>query len=511
MTTGANDVDFDSLLRNATNLPSLPAVAMQVLELGEDPTSELMDIASAVTNDPALCVRLLRAANSPLYASRRQIDNLRQAISVLGLNTTITLALSFSLEPPDNGGCVDKKTYWRRSLISAIAARVTAEQVTQEESGHFFLAALLQDIGMLVLEKTDPERYATIMLSSKSHEQYVRAEIQTFGFDHALVGSYLLKKWKIPESLWHAVRFSHNLNNADPNLQSSLLDRCVFFSGLMADFWLREGESYLTTEDLAILGKDSLGLSTDDVETILSKIVALLPEYESLFDLKLVNERDVTNFLNEAREILLLRNLKVIQEHNHYKAHNEALESRNRLLEQQVYTDPLTGLFNRKRLNEVLGQEFDAARHEGWPLSVSFIDIDNFKTINDTYGHHVGDAVIITIAKTITSEMRQTDVIARYGGDEFVLILPGTNGQDAYSVLERLRHKLGNLLHTTDDRQITVTVSIGLATYMTNAPFGNEPDSNSCSDLLQAADHALYTAKGQGRNKTVAYKSQSTL
>jgi len=507
MTINVNNADFDKIFHHAGNLPSLPAVAMQVLEIGEDPDSELMDIAGIVTNDPALCLRLLKAANSPLYASRRQVDNLRQAVNVLGLNTTITLALSFSLEPADNGGCVDKKAYWRRSLISAIAARVTAEQLTRDESGQFFLAALLQDIGMLVLEKSDPERYADILQSSNSHNQYVAAELETFGYDHALVGSYLLRKWRIPECLWRAVQLSHNLTHDNFTSQATLLDRCVFFSGLLADFWLREGDSHLSSKDIASRGRNYLGLSAEDTENILSKIVALLPEYESLFNLKLVDEDDVSVYLNEAREILLLRNLKSIQEYNHYKARNDALESRNKILEKQVYTDPLTGLFNRKRLNQVLQQEFDTARQEGWPLSISFIDIDNFKIINDTYGHHSGDAVIITIAQSLVETIRQTDIIARYGGDEFVLILPGTNVEDAYAVIERLRQEITTLIHTAEDRQIKATVSVGLATY---SPNDLKAGPSSYSDLLRAADNALYRAKKDGRNKTVIYNPQPT-
>jgi len=183
--------DLDAVLRKAVHLPSLPSVALRVLELGEDPHVSLSEIASTVASDPALCLRLLKAANSPIYAARRQVDNLRQAVNILGMETAITLALSFSLKPEPNENCVDKCNYWRRSVAAAIVAQVLAEQVHQVDSGRYFLAALLQDVGMLVLEQTDPGRYASMLRSSASHAALVQAEEQAFGFNHAQLACFI--------------------------------------------------------------------------------------------------------------------------------------------------------------------------------------------------------------------------------------------------------------------------------------------------------------------------------
>jgi diguanylate cyclase (GGDEF)-like protein len=495
---------FDELLRRAATLPTLPSVAIRVLELGEDPYAGLSEVAGVVANDPALSARLLKAANSPLYAARRQIDNLRQAVSLLGFNTAITLALSFSLEPPKNGGCVDKQAYWRRSLASAVAARVLAEQLHGGESGRFFLAALLQDIGMLVLEKAEPERYSRVLAETHTHTDLTQAEIRAFGFDHAQVGSHLLESWRLPEALWRAVRCSHDLGAIDAPVQASELERCVNFSGLLADFWLLDAEFRHDTRELAQQAESSLGLDVEDFEAVLSRIAALLPDYAALFEIALVCEHDVAALLSEARDVLLLRNLKSLQEAGEYKARSEMLESRNRALEQQTYSDPLTGLLNRGRLNEILRREFEAALSEGGPLSVGFVDVDHFKRINDGYGHQAGDTALVSIARALTEQMRKTDIVARYGGEEFVVVLPGTSEEAAFTLLERMRKRLSELELSVDDVNVSITVSIGLATHLKERQPSD--DMGSADDLMRAADRALYAAKREGRNCTVIYQ-----
>ena len=247
-----------------------------------------------------------------------------------------------------------------------------------------------------------------------------------------------------------------------------------------------------------------MGLDAEGFEAVLSRIAALLPDYAALFEITLVHEHDVVALLAEARDVLLLRNLKTLQQANEYKVRSEMLESRNRVLEQQTYSDPLTGLLNRGRLNEVLAREFAAAGSEGWPLSVGFIDVDHFKRINDDYGHQAGDVVLVSIARGLTEQMRQTDIVARYGGEEFVVLLPGTSGDDAFSLLERLRLRLAELHHAVDDANVSITVSIGLATFLKGRQPGDDMDSPD--DLLRAADRALYAAKREGRNCTAVYQ-----
>ncbi|APZ43037.1 GGDEF domain-containing protein [Acidihalobacter ferrooxydans] len=498
-----SDSGADAILRRAARLPSLPAVALRVLELGDDPYAGPSEVAGVVANDPALSARLLKAANSPLYAMRRQVDNLRQAVNLLGFDAAITLALSFSLQPPANGGCINKRNYWRRSLTAAIFARVLVEHSQGGDTGRFFLAALLQDIGMLVFEQAESVRYSALLQAASSHAELARLESATFGFDHAQVGCCLLQSWNIPEPLWRAVRGSHNLNVNDAPAQSSLLDRYVHASGQLADYCLAGAPDEEALSALAQWAQDYLELDTDGFMAVIDRVATLLPDYSALFEIKLLTDQEVAHFVAEARDIRLLRNLKSLQEARDYKSRSEVLEARNRELEVQNQSDPLTGLSNRRRLAELMEREYLAAKKQGWPLSVGFLDIDHFKKVNDTYGHSAGDVVLKALARMMKEELRRSDVVARYGGEEFVVLLPGTKESDAFGLLDRLRRHIAKTRFTHDDAGISVTISIGLASV--NVEHSSDSGFDSAEDLLRAADRALYAAKREGRDRTLRH------
>jgi diguanylate cyclase (GGDEF)-like protein len=166
-------------------------------------------------------------------------------------------------------------------------------------------------------------------------------------------------------------------------------------------------------------------------------------------------------------------------------------------------TDPLTGILNRRHFLSASTAELSRVKRYGFPLTLLMIDIDNFKRVNDTYGHGVGDVVIRTIATTCRTALRLPDILARYGGEEFVVTMPQTAEPEAKRVAERLRESLSEAQIETRDGPLSVTVSIGLAQWITS--------DNSIEDTIERADQALYAAKRAGKNRvTVAPRSALT-
>jgi diguanylate cyclase (GGDEF)-like protein len=165
------------------------------------------------------------------------------------------------------------------------------------------------------------------------------------------------------------------------------------------------------------------------------------------------------------------------------------------IVQRQAITDDLTGLVNRRRFLEALEAEIERARSFGTPLAIVLADLDNFKQVNDEYGHHGGDVVLRAFADLIRSHVRDVDVSGRIGGEEFAILLPETDRAGAALVAERMRKSLNAVSIAMEDETIQVAASFGVAELGV---------TQTGDDFLRAADAALYRAKDEGKNRVVA-------
>ena len=178
-----------------------------------------------------------------------------------------------------------------------------------------------------------------------------------------------------------------------------------------------------------------------------------------------------------------------------------SLEKANREIKLLSRVDSLTGCYNRGYLNEFLPREITRALRYQRPLALAMCDIDNFKNINDTYGHPCGDEVLKKLVQSISEVIRaDTDWLARYGGEEFLIVLPETHLKDAHGLAERLRKKISQKAIVTKEDEMSITASFGVTGFNSSNPPGNiTPEV-----LVGMADRYLYEAKKQGRNKVIS-------
>ena len=172
------------------------------------------------------------------------------------------------------------------------------------------------------------------------------------------------------------------------------------------------------------------------------------------------------------------------------------LEEENRKLREKATRDPLIGINNRGAIDEILHDQLLRAPFRQSSVSVILADVDHFKSVNDTYGHQVGDEVLIEVAERVSQGMRAEDSVGRYGGEEFLMVLPGIGGTQAVLIAHRIRLLIAQEPFDTSAGDLSVTMSLGVS--CTDFPELQAPEA-----LVRAADEALYRAKEEGRNRVV--------
>lgn len=203
--------------------------------------------------------------------------------------------------------------------------------------------------------------------------------------------------------------------------------------------------------------------------------------------------------LGVSRDITERRNseAQLQQANSRLRSQLDEIQRLQAALQEQAIRDSLTGCFNRRYLDETLARELARARRERTPLSLLMIDLDHFKQINDAHGHAVGDEALKELARTLRDRVRDEDVLCRFGGEEFVILMPRMPLAVARERAEQWRHLIGEIRLPFDDGLLHFTASIGLAVYPEHG--------DSVEELTQAADLALYLAKHEGRNRVVVY------
>ncbi|NWF62723.1 MAG: GGDEF domain-containing protein [Chloroflexi bacterium] len=180
-------------------------------------------------------------------------------------------------------------------------------------------------------------------------------------------------------------------------------------------------------------------------------------------------------------------------------AENERLRLQ---LQEQAVRDPLTGVFNRRYFAEALDKETARAARENMKFSVFILDVDHFKKFNDAYGHKCGDLVLQTLANFLVENTRRSDIVCRFGGEEFVVLMPDAQVDAAYERAERFRKNFSEQVVVYEGQQLTCTFSAGVASFPQHAASGEV--------LLRLADEALYASKANGRNRVTIYKPENS-
>lgn len=480
-------------IKECPTLPSLPAIAVQVLDLAHKADVDIAEIARLISKDPALSTKILKTVNSSFYGRPKAVGTISQALVILGLQSVKTLVLGFSLV--SNLSKAKTKgfkhlAYWKRSIYAATAARVLSAKLGVVQHEEAFLCGLLADIGMLVLDQVLGEEYGRLHEAALSHSDLAEAERNQFGMTHAEVGGLLAEQWKLPPVLCMPVAKHHSISDVtDPSLRR--LTHLVALSGRCADVFVDESAAR------AIVGvrqecQHSFKLSEADCDALLAEIGQRTKEVAGLFEINIGNGLQFEAILKKAQEALVELTLQA-------QMQATQLQQQNKQLKTAASTDGLTGLYNRASFDEFIEAACGKALESSQPLSLIMIDIDRFKSVNDKHGHPAGDAVIRAVARLLRAAARRDDMPARYGGEEMALVMPNTTRANAAAVAELLRRALEAKPVPTPSAPLPITASFGVSCLEPGSPI------KKAAHLIKAADLALYHAKTSGRNNVKVY------
>jgi two-component system cell cycle response regulator len=285
------------------------------------------------------------------------------------------------------------------------------------------------------------------------------------------------------------------------SLTEAMRHDCSQFDLIVADFNLPDGtgmelleqvKARCTTPVILVTGENVGRTAAEAIRRGATDYVVKVGDY--LFTIPLVIEKNLTVAkVKRENETLRAELETALQE---VRSKNKQLEDSLRRVEEVAATDPLTKLYNRRHFGHVIEQLFAEGQRYESDLTCVMIDLDGYKQLNDSHGHQVGDQLLVSAARAISANLRRMDIAARYGGDEFVLLLPRSGATEAESVVTRIRDDFrfssAALLHQTAG----VTMSVGIASMRAERAVSTE-------HLIARADAALYRAKAEGRNRIV--------
>jgi two-component system cell cycle response regulator len=440
------DQQLANRVRKYEGLPSLPAIAVQVLELVRHSNCDIPQLARLISKDPALASKILRTINSSMYVRPNKVSKLTQALTLLGLQTVRVLVLGFSLVRNlkfKNKG-FKPLDYWRRSIYSATAALTLAQRIGIEQQEEAFVASLLMDIGMLVLDDLLGESYGKIIDRARGHGDLCKIEDSVLQTTHAQVSGLLAEAWGLPECLSVPMGAHHTPNTVDDTKLRELSNVC-YLAGRCADVFVEESAAHAIVE-LRKFCESMYSISEADCDTLLNQISKRTAEIAPLFDVALNTQISYEEILKKANdsviELTLASQARERQEQDRRKEEDAARATAT--------------LLDRAKLDEILAAQMQP--HASRPVAVIVMAIDGANARDVAYG---------TLCKLIQSAIRPTDIVGWFTESQIMLVLPNVSRTDGVGFAENIRRALAAQPAST----LPVTLSAGVVGLEADSPF----------------------------------------
>lgn len=477
----------DQTIKQIGRLRLNPGPVLKVMQAnGNDPDQ----LIKALAQCPVLSARVIGVANSAGSNAIHRMDTIDRCVRHLGARQTRTIALTMAMQLMVDQLDVDQDLVsglWASAAYKAVAAQLVAETISPKQADRAYSLGLLQDIGLPVLLAVDPDFFKNKLAGSKGKSSWIELERAHFGIDHAELGGVMLQSWNAPADLVLQVSRHHgSLNDDDMAWLAEMPSR---FAGLLPH--LDEQPTQDQSQTLAAAHARFLSESFVTLDALLAKIkqrFKLLgnaaggtPQIPSNFVSQLIQTVTGDTFALAAKVSRLERQLAQQVDDLAYA-------------QQDARSDALTGLLNRRGFESFAQQMLAQAAKAGLSVACLVIDLDDFKPINDTHGHAAGDRVLAAAAKLLQANTAKGDLVARIGGDEFVVLILGDRQGDAHALAQRLHAVCnGKAIDLGNGFNANLAMSIG------GVFLERVANTTTTNQLTDAADKVMYGIKRAGK------------
>ncbi len=471
------DSEIQKILNGENRLPTMPDVARRLVAMRGRSDVGLEELSQIVALDVSLAGTLLRYANSPAYNLGVKVESVERAVIIMGFKAVMDIALSFSLVKAlsDQGGdTLDYNQFWKRSLIAAASARALGRIQREKNLDELFLAGLLQDIGMLALDRVNATLYAGLRQGQMNHEQVCATEVAALGFDHAKFGAALLQKWGLHDRTVGAVVGSHT----DQSESEQNFLACIAASGAVADFFIAGGGREAYANVSAVLYR-YFSIRDSQCMQLLMEIDEAINSVSTLFSSIVKSTGDIHFDITPP-------------EHPASAVEGSTAETFAGLRSETYLDDDaeLDGMMSRKAFENSLKNSFKMLR--GQPISVVFLSITNLKALEQEHGRKVASLLLRVVSRKLQEQIRVEDFVSRYG-DTFAIILLGSSVEDAVRVVERICELFREARYAVaNGSKVALEVAAGVAGSSGELHFESE------KNLLDAAAGSLQRARRKG-------------
>jgi diguanylate cyclase (GGDEF)-like protein len=492
----------------ATNpkIPSPPTVVLRVLDKASAPDCTIADLCQIIQMDPGLAGRILRIVNSATFGLSRPVASVQRALAVVGLNAARLLVLTITFpEMQRKTGAVDARwaqNYWKASVAGAIVARELSKHSGARNPDDDMAAALLRDLGELVLLQLFPAAYQSVLAEPPLAliDGQCAIEETHCGLDHAEVSAFILDRWRLPPEVTEAIRHHHHPDQVVFTSPASRQRAYLLHFATRAAQLLQHPQERLVLTQLVDLAQNHYRMSEPDLHEFLLPLSQKIANFAGLLQVDIGEGIDYQAVLSRAGDELVNLTMASNLDSQRAMENTRRAESEARRWKQEAVFDPLTKVFNRRFLESKLRELFARPKNTSCQFGLVFLDLDGFKPLNDRFGHSFGDLVLQKVADCLNRQVRQGDVVARYGGDEFCIFSESIDDKGVAALCRRVWEHINGLTITMGPHEGKVGVSIG-AVLGCSISAWDSPEA-----LLSVADQAMYQAKSQGKNRIVFWQ-----